>query len=563
MEELNTQKELFDIPSQPSLVTFRFITNRTNLLTILDAGYVTTANRSWRYTDDSRELYNGSIPLVAGSIPDELKPLWTMDGPDFPVILEFSDSLKEWIPSASDTGLAPSELVVVNGLIPLKYLKRIVFRNAAEREDFIVRSISEKTFGEEYFATAEAGYPQWYQGEAVVRIIDAEEPEHSIERLGSVIAMLNFYEFSSSSIEILVLLVEAVATGSDERLESLCRENLLMISAGDAVGVKAKVDRWLLRTVFDYCIKLAGPDAFTQDQLIEVIQKKAEKLDDEARHHITNWLRQIAQIFDSEVDVDQLRDQNSIIKRAVVLLALRSNTIRFGKLATSSLRPGPRVKLLAACFLGALCGHQNLRSFLQQDAKLYFRFIASVLERLTGRTQEQLLYTRSPEPEGLVAKYELLYQGKVIRQWSSEPDPVLAQVYYQALGANYQLHYNHDHQCLWTQIDLPGGRKQRVYVARSQSTTDKDVVLRFYSPCLGLKDKGAKLVKERLYDLLQRNSSAGMCCRFAIDESVQAVIVAVDQIQSTMDEKELIAHLEHVASRADSYERENSALDFY
>lgn len=553
-DAVKMQPSLFEV-STP--VTYIFITNRMNLLTILDAGFVRIAELSWRYSPDSRELYGGRIPLIRGLAPEELQPIWEGDNQDFPVALEFTHQLREWIPNITcSDGQQPNQLFLVDGLVPLKYLKRIVFRKTSEREDYIFRSLGDKPFGEEFFSTAEPDYIGWHRGNTDACSVDTEALGQAASRLGAVISMLNFYEFSSSSVELLASLVDAVASEGDDRLKSLCRKGMLMTHAENANGVKALADRWLLKTVFDYCTQLVGPEMFTQDRLIDVIRKKSEDLGADVRHDIEEWLRQISQIFDSEADVPPLPDHGSIVRRAILLLALRETPARFEALSSSSLQPGSRVKLLAACFLGALCGHQNLSSPLRKDAELYFSFIASVLERLMGRSKTALLGTRILESVGMMARYELLYQGRVVGEWSSEPDPVLAQVYYQALGANYPLHYDHQRQCLRARVDLPGGRKQEVYISRGKPSVGGDIVLHFYSPCLDLKAKGRKMLKDQLYDLLRRNSEPGMHCRFAIDETMQAVTVAVDHIQNKMDEKELIAHLKHVASTADSYEKE-------
>lgn len=556
---ISSQTTLFNEAEDSS---FKFMTSRMNLLTVLDAGYVTVSSESWRYSPDSRELYKGLVPLCAGAFPLNFKPIWLESEKDFPVILEFSSRLVEWLPEMA-VHESPDDLILVCGILPLSYLERIVFRTSQEKEDFVLRSLRENVPGESYFSIADESYASWSEQELVPREVGRNLPLNPTKQLGTLLTALKFYEFSRSSVELFKQLAELSFRLDNFDINNLFSEGLLFTSPEQPEEAGVRGDKWLFERVIEFCIKTDSEEQFDQDEFTQFIKIGCSNLEEAERLDIEKWLQVVTRVLDADVEVPQLTDNRSIVKRAILLFVLRPSTKRFAAVSESSLHPGSRVKLLASFFLGALSGHQNLEVGFKDNSKLYFDFVLAVLKKIVHPSSGQLLSVCETETVGMEAKYDLCCDGFSLLTWLAKPDPVFAQIYYRAQEAHYEMHFDHSRQRLWTQIPLPGGRKQVVYVTKGKPNLQGDVVLRFYSPCLDLSEKKNRLLRDHMLDLLVRNSDPGMYCRFAVDTELNAVTVAVDQIHSTMNPEELITHIEYIASTADAYELERTGDDQY
>jgi hypothetical protein len=109
---------------------------------------------------------------------------------------------------------------------------------------------------------------------------------------------------------------------------------------------------------------------------------------------------------------------------------------------------------------------------------------------------------------------------------------------------------------LVTQVTRPNGHRRPVYLDLLQREQSSGAIVRFSSPMLnlvGLQSR-ARLPKEFLLDLLVRNSSPEMNCRFAIVDADSVIVALVDQLLATLDEAELKQHVQHVAQVADDFE---------
>jgi hypothetical protein len=95
-----------------------------------------------------------------------------------------------------------------------------------------------------------------------------------------------------------------------------------------------------------------------------------------------------------------------------------------------------------------------------------------------------------------------------------------------------------------------------VYLDLLQSERSGGAVVRFSSPTLKLvgTNSRSRLPKEFLLDLLIRNASPEMNCRFAIVDDDSTIVALVDQLLAKLDEAELKQHVQHVAQVADEFE---------
>ena len=133
-----------------------------------------------------------------------------------------------------------------------------------------------------------------------------------------------------------------------------------------------------------------------------------------------------------------------------------------------------------------------------------------------------------------------------------------------AEAAGIKLKYERSHNRLSYRYEFKDNRSQIVYISVGAPNENDEATVRFWSPCLDVstKEGNKRLTRKMLDKLLAKNCELNIYCRFGVCPIENAVMALSDQIVVTMDQRELISGLEHVAITADNFEKE-MGLDVY
>lgn len=529
--------------------SYKFVTNRVNLMTIMDSGYVDVASRSWRYAPDSRELYDGALPLAHGPLPPEILSLWESDDSNFPVILEFDENLVSWFPRLEGVdALEEIHLLVIDDIIPLNFLKKVVFRSSEEHEDYVLKCLSEKPFGQEFFVVEDKQLPTIDDHEVPKFFIDSFSSPLIHKKIGSILNMLKFYEPAGGHVDLFIDLVESVISGL-ENIDSCSSGGVIQsLVHDDKSRMEVASDAWLISQIYRYCLNTKGSEEFTQDGFVGFISTALREESEEVQNNVGEWLSYVSKIFDSEIDVPQLPDGGSIVKRAALLFAIRPSLVRFEKLAGSNLKPGQLVKLVASCFLGGLIGHQASFSPLLSSSRTYFNFVSSMLKRLLDFSNNPLLEKRITKIADMTSVGELVFDDNVIFTWEVEPDPVLFDVYNHVLSEGISVEVSGSGSSLIISFGSSAGEEDVVFVSCFIDEVLGEVCVRFTTLFSLLKIKRKELIKSHYYEILRANSMLGAGARFSIDEEMKAVVFTLDVPYSSIMNKSVRSPVEYVKS---------------
>lgn len=271
-------------------------------------------------------------------------------------------------------------------------------------------------------------------------------------------------------------------------------------------------------------------------------------------------------------------DDKSVPLRAVLLLLTRGEVeslmvIPAPDTPSPTNRVGPTVRALAVCLAAARTGLRACPSDLKHQmscpldgtslgtyGRRFLEWLGTHKDSGRGSVTSTLrIKRRSIQP--LLGEWVLATSKGEFARRPIENDPALVQVESMARQLGYEFDEDDDGR-LRTSVTLQSGKLQTVYLDLIRQHPDAPTFVRFWSVArdLSLKNpKGKsristarlnKLTKNDLLDLLRRNSSTEMNCRFALSEEQGALIVVVDQLTSSLDEQELRQHIDHVAEVA-------------
>ncbi len=114
-----------------------FVTTSRNILSIIGGGYIYPADLEYRYYKDSRERFNGAIPLWTSHLPGELK--MENEEVDKQIIIELDKKLLLKYLKSTDKFFEDEAGLITRLPVPVKYIKRYIFSSQKALDDFVLR----------------------------------------------------------------------------------------------------------------------------------------------------------------------------------------------------------------------------------------------------------------------------------------------------------------------------------------------------------------------------------------------------------------------------------------
>lgn len=592
-------------PSYPEMISrsdrWFVVTNRANLLSILASGIICPGYCYGKYSDDLLKSAGSSIVLLKNGLDLVLMDLVTSRKESrFPVLMEIS---RNWIPEkevecCDSTGEVFRELpdkashavaMKLKGALPVTAAIKIWFRTAVEKEDFLSRAFANVPFDAVSTDVDESLFNVSQEINAI-KFIDFLSSSPAIDELKKI------YRDADSMSGALALFLAALPADRIwlQKTEMLFRGTP---TASEKSEKCSSCPKWFLR-ICEYllrddsqqeCFSNTGIRLFSialrimieMDpnsgwQAREVLKKISEQIREEelvpsAINEIGVWETTIREILENTREASSLQDSRQPEKRAILLLLLRPEAEDLLKARYSSLKPGNAVLALASILSGARTGFERLdnefksRSYtiITEIKSRFFNNSWCDSELRDVRSEEELVQLKVSH-DNMSDKYIMSIGGRVVLEKTVEADLFMRIVKNRAEKAGYSMDYEPEKNRLSYRFEFKGKRQQVVYISRGRDNDQGDATVRFWSPCLDLSTKTGerRLTKNFLITLMKNNCADTLNCRFGLSDREKAVVVLVDQIVETLDDKEFRSHLESVAKIADRFE-EIDGVDQY
>ena len=339
--------------------------------------------------------------------------------------------------------------------------------------------------------------------------------------------------------------------------------------------VHDELEQILLGSAYDLMSRMDPTEGWQPKKVLSDLYDVVTEhgLTDNDTKRLDKWKITCELILDNKRSVTPLSDEKMKVGRALLLLLLRPDPEDVLNSKGSLLAPGPEVFLLAAILSGARYGFEELPVSIKTD-KFGYAYYADLRTNIINSGWNDSLFQeniRTPEVEleisdwGIVGQeYRLMVGGHEIVVAQDEGSLELRHVLVQAESAGIDLVFDRSTNRLKFDKKLPDERSQTVFVDAGDLNSEGEPTIRFWSPCLDLStSKGRRLLTKKMsLELLQHNCESNLHCRFGICGKEEAIVVISDQIVQTMDRKELVSGLEHVAITADTLEKK-LGLDHY
>lgn len=521
--------------------TWCFLTNRTNLLSILGMGAITRSEQAWRYAPDSRDAAAGAIPIWRGATPRSLAPLLEKEGADSPVILEFSDGLHEFIPTSSGAACVSSDP------IPFATVTRVRFKDRKTLDDFKLKSFDDTPIIPEQLLEDSLGTSTSLAEVDFAASATPEQPSFRLDKvLGGLMAVTEALTERASACRFYCALVDALvqelrATGSF--VDSFAPQISDARLTGDSPSTGG--DLWLLGETLRFLDRVdpdVGLDPFAFiDQVEANLGAEGGGAGGVNLSQILTWCSFTKRLLNGDEEVRQLTDAGSIVQRAVLLFLMRPEQQRFRKIQGSNINPGSRVYMLASVFMGYFVGLQRMESILKQTGRRYFEFVAHFIkqQRRDGRSERVTLM----QPRDGRGEFAVLHGELELAKFEIKLSDSLQQVFHQIKRIGLQSHYNFIDQEVCCSISDRGGVDVKIGLVADPLYGE---TLRFYSECTRIP-RATEQLGQLAIMLLKRNALPGIHGRFAIARGGRHIIYVQDQLLDTMDRSELETHIRHVA----------------
>ncbi|MBZ0135005.1 MAG: YbjN domain-containing protein [Planctomycetes bacterium] len=472
-------------------------------------------------------------------------------------------------------------IIEIQGCLHVGQFSAILFRTSDEREDFLLREFENMPVDVDLIGVAPGLYAENEStvAEGSGRDVDASAAKAASTdsvpaRADSIIGGLCGLCAAVPDTAAWVKLVQHLFTDPDSAQGDALDEPVawLRTAVDDAMGSSLEggntdPDPLLFRTLL---AELAGRDPSDGWNASEVLESLLGSLPPalSAQSDVRDWARIVGDVLSNKREVAALSDEGSIVRRAIMLMLLRPEPKDILAAGRSSLRAGHQVSALAALLSGTWAGLERLPNNIkasggefsllaQAKAALINRWLALDDTANLPLTEflNPLLESSDAGPMG--QKLVLKVGGQVLLRRDIEADVVLRSVRDAAELLGQKLAYDRDKDRLSLRFDFEGGRTQTIFIEKGMPDRRGHKTIRIWSPCMDLSTatQRKKLTKKMYEHLMRLNSAPNLNCRFAESMRDQAVIVLVDQLAETLDQKELKAHMENVAMAADMFER--------
>lgn len=540
-------------PEQLNIIqrdSFYFVTNKRNLLTILAAGCLAPAAVSYRYVDDTRELAGGHILLWAGGVPSELIVTDSVVIEIDPGFIDFAQK------HAPDRSITYATYLVSPVPVPIALMRSFLFSDQAAKDDFLLRLFDDVPIDLQKIGTF-AGLVRL--STAPLRMPVSPESIADItgfdKKCGAVIAAIHLACPSAEALKIIADLSNGHTPGSKGGMNALEKEDRL-----GARGKSDSVDRWMLNKVISILSQISPDNGFDQTAFLGQLIQAATNETEDISKSVQTWVAYVTRMINGETDVHQLDDHGSVIQRGVLLFLLRPTIQRIAASGTSLLRPGPRVLAIGTFLSGFYTGATRLPGDYKRDFAWYSQVMSALLhDWLSTPLPASTIRLEFRQTDNSQINAVMSIADTVVGETPVDPNPILHKVMQDAKIIDYDFNYDFSADELSYEFTFEDGRKQMVFIICAKPTSSGKDVIRIISPCLKLSSK-AKFLKDDALDLLKRNDETDMYCCFAISQQRNSVVVQADLIVETMDEKELVSHMESVARAAHSYHLEKTVF---
>ena len=589
------QKSIFNEQETRSKDQKWFIaTNRMNLLTILASGLICPADCYEKYSPDLHQNSGNSIILLKDGLHKDLNEIIT-DGKKshFPVLLEIeTDKIVqkkvEGIDSSGEIFHTTIEnpgkayALKLSGAMPVTAVKRILFSSEDSRSDFRARGFSNvptdlcpTNVDENLFSL---DFPL-----AVQNVLNSLGPSdfedvwrYHYRSTDSFAGALVLFMLSIPSEISWIEKAADIFEGSLERisedndmqnlgwlpyLNNILRYRKEMKSLNIEAGT-----RLFMHTILR--MRDSNPsEGWRAISVLEGIYEDFMKddVDNEQVEEVNKWCQVCRDILENRREVSSLADSETPEKRAILLMLLRPDPTDLLKSRYSSLKPGNNVMALGALLCGARVGFERLDNEFKYEKVNYpimselkaIHFNNLLKSQLKDIVDIPALKIEKTALENMSTRFAIKVGQRHLIKKTIEGDLYLRMVRDRAEKAGYRMEFEHEYNRLSYRFQFKGDRKQIIYISRGKDNRYGEATVRFWSLCLDLsKTTGKRRLTKNLYEkLMKMNCDAHLNCRFGQSDKEEAIIVLVDQIVETIDQKELKAHLEHVANVADNYER--------
>jgi hypothetical protein len=585
-------------PSQPRRKTsprLYFLTNRMNALPVLSTGLLQPALGLSKVYDDLFTATPGRLPLWVGPCPANIESM-VSGGRDgiFPVAFEIdpkritvsaAPSLSADLTVGSERlggSLPDCRCILPEIAVPVSSLGHLHFRSDQELRDFVSRDFANTDLS----AVKTVVSPEVFDGQPV----DLDRLSASLSAVPPGARLtLDVLRSADALAGAAVMLAAELPAGREwsEAIQGLLQPNpsirsrsapastirslLTVCGWGQRTDAAAELDIRFVHSALSHLVNCRSTAGWVSSVFVDAVTKGAlEGATDAERRDIEAWAKYASEVARADRQPMPLDDSGSIIRRALIVLLLRPDPERLVKSRSSSLQPGDEVLATAALMCGAFHGLSMLSKGMKSRSAFSSTFPALVSEWINGRAADATSAATGLKVKGSVqlsdeqpplARLVVKVGTESLAERTVQPPDSLTRVFYKAKQLKLDINYDWELKAFRVSLPIGSDRQQVVCVSEGRKDRKGRLAIRFVSPCLRLGRTGLR--REQAIDLLRRNGSMDLDCRFSVSEDEQYVVVQAEQLLDTMDIDELLAHLEHVAQVADDYEQVNGQADLF
>jgi hypothetical protein len=579
------QADLFDAPVENNTRWFAPL-NRDNLNAVLSGGVLAPHSSYYDYTDDPQRYAGSGILLTRNGLASS-----ALDNEEFvgssgyTVLAEINI---KGLPAKKHQGLdidgnqckcllgdveGKAQIISFKGVLPTSRISRIHFRTESDKNNFIARCFENTPTNLIPF-------------EASAKLFDRECTKDITGNLGNLVIKDNdtrlkeIYKKSDSFVGSAVLMTKTIPpkgnwlTLMKSILNSKNCDDLSSLMFKEAEIIQSELERSLFSVTYRMMTQADTLNGWQPKRVLSDIYDSVDKesLSKDEILKIDKWMTACTDILDNKRQVTPLTDSRMKIGRAILLLLLRPDPVDIIDSTHSSLEPGLEVLSLAAILSGARYGFEGLTNDIKSAMPGYDLCANLKADLMNRNCADSLMRKHSDAPTVAVnisdwgvmgQSFKLLVGNDELINKNNEGSLELRLVITIAEAAGIKLKYERSHNRLSYRYEFKDNRSQIVYISVGAPNESDEATIRFWSPCLDVSTKeGKKRLRSMRDKLLAKNCELNIYCRFGVCPIEKAVMALSDQIVVTMDQRELISGLEHVAITADNFEKE-MGLDIY
>jgi hypothetical protein len=540
-----------DVISSPWYV----LTNRSNLLSIIGAGAVTTAPDAWRYVEDSRHAFNGIVPVWRETLPPEVIAFMEGKGVASPVLLEFFPELETLLP------VGEKDLRLCTTPIPFSKVQRVVFKDKETLEDFELKQFDD--LPELPRQLLHYRFPELKAG----TVSKSEVPTASKFSFGVFDRQIGALVFATDALEgrtgaqelycsllamLLRKLVQPAAVADSG--PPLATKRGMGFAMSDSVS-----DLWLLDNTIVFLDGVDLDAGFNERVFLDFIQSAAKDsveahqgISSEDGREILEWCGHCRQLLDGTREIWALTDtQHTFVKRGVLLFILRPEQERFRKVMASAIKPGPRVYLLAAFLLGYMTGVTRLETATKKNGKHYFSLVEHFLNVACRgvNVDGSDVNVKTLRPSNDQMRVEVRHGEVLISSWDVSISPAIRKAYHMTREAGVVTTIEF-YKNMLTIMDVQ--KKQNIQIQEIAQEPDGDRI-RIYSDLKPMNSRKENDVASTLRAMLDFNGLESTHGKFATVGSGANLVYAVDCAISSLTPVKIRFLVRHVAEVAANF----------